>query len=564
MRNMRISLKLIISFLIVIALSIGVGGVGIFGMLQINNAGSQMYYMQTIPLSNMAYALEDIQKIRVDVREFLIASMNEDYDRVTELYNETEGYKATVIEELDAYRPTIIAPEAQAIFSEAYDLLTKDYFNHVTRVVEFAKAGDTDAILADIAAIGPTYLKINEEFAYLLDAKIQAAADNNYANDALFTMMLTIILIVLGAAIAISLFFAIYISAMISKPLQPLTAFLEKAGNTGDITLSQTDIETISHYAKFKDETGSCIRGASSFVKRITDVSEVLSRISQGDLTVDIQLLSENDVMGQSVHNLVKNMNDMFGEINSSSSQVDSGAKQIADGAQSLSQGSTEQAASIEQLSSSVSEIAGQTKVNAEMAEKAASLSEVIKGNAEKGNRQMDEMMEAVRDINTASQNISKVIKVIDDIAFQTNILALNAAVEAARAGQHGKGFAVVAEEVRNLAAKSAEAAKETGDMIQNSMEKAELGSRIASETAVSFTEISQGINESSQIVSEIAKSSKEQSMGISQINIGIDQVAQVVQQNSATAEESAAASEEMSGQSAMLQELISQFKLKY
>jgi len=197
------------------------------------------------------------------------------------------------------------------------------------------------------------------------------------------------------------------------------------------------------------------------------------------------------------------------------------------------------------------------------MADRAEKLADAIRGNAEKGSNQMSEMMTAVMDINQASQNIGKIIKVIDDIAFQTNILALNAAVEAARAGQHGKGFAVVAEEVRNLAAKSAEAARDTGSLIQNSIEKAELGVQIAGDTSESLTEIVSGINESSALISEIAKSSEVQSMGISNINSGIDQVAQVVQHNSAIAQESAASSEEMNDQIILLESLVSQFKLK-
>ena len=240
-----------------------------------------------------------------------------------------------------------------------------------------------------------------------------------------------------------------------------------------------------------------------------------------------------------------------------------SASNQIANGAQSLAQGATEQAAAIEELSGSISEIAHKSKMNTEMAETTANLANTIKNNVEKGNRHMDEMINAVGEINVASQAIGKVIKTIEDIAFQTNILALNAAVEAARAGTAGKGFAVVAEEVRNLANKSAEAAKDTAKLIENSIEKATQGTNIADETAACLAEIVSGINESGQLIGEITKSSEEQSASINQINIGIDQVSQIIQQNSATAEESAALSEEMSAQANSLEELIHEFKYR-
>jgi len=376
------------------------------------------------------------------------------------------------------------------------------------------------------------------------------------------TMIITLIVVAV-AAVVIATLLAAYISKIISSPLVVLTEFMQHAAKTGNLSFTGEQATSIAKYSQNKDELGQCIAATSEFMHEINEEMDLLEKIGGGDLTITPKVLSEHDKVGKALNKVVDNLNNMFSEIQSSTNQVATGSKQIADGAQSLAQGSTEQAASVQQLSSSITAIAQKTKENADMASRAASLASNIKTSAEKGSGQMSEMMMAVRDINESSQNISKVIKSIDDIAFQTNILALNAAVEAARAGQHGKGFAVVAEEVRNLAAKSAEAAKDTESLIADSIAKAELGSKIADETSESLTEIVSGIGESSKLVSEIASSSEEQTLSITQINTGIDQVAQVTQQNSATAEESAAASEEMSGQSAMLEQLISQFKLR-
>ena len=382
---------------------------------------------------------------------------------------------------------------------------------------------------------------------------------HSYGINALIYIIISGVAVILVAAV----FVFILVRRVITSPLALLTAFMHKASSTGDITLKPEDVETIGRYAKIKDEIGQTISSCAAFVGHVTDIGKNMGLVASGDLTTEVELLSENDTLGLDLKRMVSNLSNMFTEIQISTNQVSGGAKQVADGAQALAQGSTEQAASIQELLSSISEIAERTKKNAATADKTSKLSVTIKESAEKGSRQMNDMITAVKEINDASKSISKIIKTIDDIAFQTNILALNAAVEAARAGQHGKGFAVVAEEVRNLASKSAEAAKDTGSMIQNSMEKAELGSRIAGETAASLAEIVVGINESSHLVAEIASASEQQSMGIEHINAGIDQVAQVVQQNSATAEESAAASEEMSGLAGVLEELVARFRLK-
>jgi methyl-accepting chemotaxis protein len=261
------------------------------------------------------------------------------------------------------------------------------------------------------------------------------------------------------------------------------------------------------------------------------------------------------------INGIVTNMTDVMGRIKEASEQVASGSRQLSEGAQMLADGSTKQASAVQELSATTGHVASQAMQNTEDAKKANSVTKEVMTMAERGNNQMKDMLRSMEDINESSANISKIIKVIDDIAFQTNILALNAEVEAARAGVHGKGFAVVADEVRSLAAKSAAAASETTALIEGSISKVAAGTEIANNTAEALSKIVEGISDAANLCEEIAKVSEEQKKGVAEVNSGIEQVNQVVQSNSATAEESAASSEELFSQADELKNLVARFK---
>jgi methyl-accepting chemotaxis protein len=312
-----------------------------------------------------------------------------------------------------------------------------------------------------------------------------------------------------------------------------------------------------------QDEMGDLAGILDTMANSLQKKVELATLIAEGDLSQNITISSDRDLFGKALRMMTENLHHTISQVKVTSEQVVAGTSEMSGASQSLSQGANEQAASLQEISSSVMELSSQTKTNAEHASEVNQLSHVAQAAAGKGTEQVSEMVGAMTAIQTSSKDIVKIIRVIDDIAFQTNLLALNAAVEAARAGKHGKGFAVVAEEVRNLAGRSAKAAKETSELITDSMGKVENGINVATGTVSALEQIQGSIEKVTTLIGEIAKSSNEQAQGIAQINQGLNQVEGVTQRNTTNAEQTAAASQELNSQAVHLRELMQNFKMQ-
>jgi methyl-accepting chemotaxis protein len=336
---------------------------------------------------------------------------------------------------------------------------------------------------------------------------------------------------------------------------------LVRAALEGDL---QFRADAARHQGGFRKIIEGINATLDAMLRPITEASNCLEEMAKGNLDVEVKGSYQGDhaVIKESLNVTLDSLNNILNQVSLATDMVAAGAGQVSNSSQSLSRAATESASSLEQITASMHELTSQTKMNAENAVQASQLAVQAKQSAEKGNAEMANMVKAMSDINESAASISRIIKVIDEIAFQTNLLALNAAVEAARAGKQGKGFAVVAEEVRNLAQRSATAAKETADMIENSIMNAEAGVKIAQHTSGALEEIVRDTTKVTDLIGEIASASREQSQGISQINQGLSQVDNVTQQVTANAEESASAGEELSNQSQQLKQTLTRFKL--
>lgn len=468
-------------------------------------------------------------------------------------------------EKLHAFGHTINALIEQGKTAEAEALFNNEIPRSLSEIETLFEQALTD-VRTDIGSLdaakeigfGSEREAFSENMKYLdkiAEFNANAATEATHAAEATAarSKVTAIIAVILGSILALG--FGIFLSKSISTPLAKAVAMLEEMEKGHlDNRLKMTRGDEIGQMANTMDQFADSLQ---------KETVSALTKLSRGDLTFEARPKDKTDAIGNALKTAGDDLNNMVAQILSASEQIAGGATQVSDSSQSLSQGATESAAALEEITSSMTELASQTTTNAESANQANQLAQQARSDAERGDKHMEELISAMSAINESGQNISKIIKVIDEIAFQTNLLALNAAVEAARAGRHGKGFAVVAEEVRNLAARSAKAARETAELIEGSVDKAKNGSEIADRTAQALKEIVSGSTKVTDLVGEIAAASNEQANGIAQVNQGLSQIDQVTQQNTASAEQGAAAAEELSSQAVHLKNMLSRFKIR-
>lgn len=559
MKNLNMKNKIIAAFsTVIICFIIAL----VFTILGMRNTAAKyttfysMRYESTMRARNIRINLQSATK------NLLIAAVEENKSEIDSYVAASDENMATIASELEWFASEF---EGDASIIQSFQTELTTLNNVRTEIVDLVKqntpAADEKAENIIVGEYTPICSEAEDTIKSFTDAQRQIASDNyegamkSQKTQMVIAVLLSVLAVILAFTQAIKLLKAILV------PIREMQAAMK---NIAEGNLS-VNIDYDSH-----DEFGEFAAGMRHTLEAqkeiIGDMNYLMVELSKGDFTVrsDIRekYIGDYASMLASIRKLKDNLNSTLNQINETADQVASGSDQVSSGAQALSQGATEQASSVEELAATINEISNHITDNAESAKSASERSEHVKEQAGESSMRMQEMLSAMQDISNKSGEIGKIIKTIEDIAFQTNILALNAAVEAARAGTAGKGFAVVADEVRNLAAKSAEASQNTATLIESTLQAVERGTTIANDTAQSLSNVVMGVDDITVTIENISGASEEQADAVKQVTLGIDQISSVVQTNSATAEESAAASEELAGQSQMLKNLTGRFKI--
>ena len=561
-KNMKISVKLILGFSVIALIAAIVGVVGVSMLLTSDDQYASALGENTQAITALAELREGYQSERAALRDVVLAT-SDGADAVNAKIAEFNKEAARVSAGMAAYGKTITNKTQEAKFYDAQAAYTGAYTAAAKRACEYALAGNYSSA---VGALQQTSAQANTIALGLADSanvnnEETAALFNVFSGNTSRTALFLGLVMLMGIAAAIALGF--YNSYLIGVPVKGLCEALNITGTTGSLTLPPELAKLMREVAQRKDELGQSAAAYGKLMERLEYVSGQLELVASGDIASEVVLASGQDIMGLSLQKMSDGLNSMFADINNAAAQVAEGSTQIAQSSQGLAYGATEQASSIEEFSSAVAEVMKNVESNAQSAEKSLDMTSHAGELMHESMESMNRMLTAMSSIDESSQSIKKIIKVIDDIAFQTNILALNAAVEAARAGQQGKGFAVVADEVRNLAAKSAAAAKETANLIEGSSIRVKEGNQIVAHTSKSLSTLGEKAKENLLLTRTIVEATNEQTRAINELNIGIGQISTVVQSNSATSEQSAASAEEMSAQAAILQQMIARFKLR-
>jgi methyl-accepting chemotaxis protein len=551
---MKISVgaKLAGAFLLITLIAAGLGGVGYWNQTRLTTIINRIYLENVRGLDRAA----DLIGLTNQHYRYLVEhALTPSEARMAQL----RAMEQRAIEDFEAryqrFEEDEINPELRAMLNQIYEAW-HTYLRTATTVSQRTSAdGGESMALMVVNEVNPLFTQLD----LLLDqfgALNRTMANQGYSDGmevAMAAQQLMTLLLVIG--VLISAILGVLLTRSIAIPVKRMT---KRAAYIAQGAIYQEELNL-----KRKDEIGELANAFDRMIAGLSKKSTDLEKIAEGNLDFTVDVISQEDVLGNAMANMQKKLNEVLLQVTETVEQVSVGAGQVSSASQNLSQGATEQASSVEEITSSMIQLSSQSKQNSSIAQTANKLANSARTGAKDGDSQMQKLLNHMKSIDSSSEEIKKIITVIDDIAFQINLLALNANVEAARAGQHGRGFAVVAEEVRNLAVRSAESVKQTSEKIEHTIGAIQAGNQIADETSEKFREIVESVTKVADLMEEISAASEEQSAGLEQINAAVEQIDQVTQTNTSSAEQTAAAAEELSAQASALQDQIKVFKLR-